>query len=291
MKVGFAGLGLMGRPMSLNLVKAGLELVVYNRSAPSRDALRAAGAEVAETPAALFEASDVVMLMLAGDAATDEVLGRGSALFGRRIRGKLIINLGTHAPQYSRALEADIRTHGGEFVEAPVSGSSGPAQAGRLVGMMAGDRDALLRARPLLAPLCRAVVVTGAVPSAMAMKLAVNLYLIASVAALAEAVGLAERLGVDLELFEQVINDGPLRSDVAATKLAKMVTGDFYPEAALHDVHKNAGLIAAASAAEGATTPLLDVSVQLFASALSRGETELDMAAVVDCFRAAKDAA
>lgn len=286
MKIGFAGLGLMGRPMGMNLLRAGTDLVVYNRSAGAREELRAAGAEVAETPAILFDASAVVMLMLANDEATDEVLGRGGSDFGQRVRGKLIINLGTHAPDYSRALEADIRAFGGEFVEAPVSGSRGPAEAGQLVAMVAGEPGAVLRARPLLQPLCRVVVPTGAVPTAMAMKMAVNLYLIASVSALAEAVGLAERLGLDLELFQQTINGGPMKSDVVTRKLAKMVSGDFSPEAAISDVYKNSALVAAAASQADAETPLLNESLRLFGSALSRGEAELDMAAVVRCFRA-----
>ena len=98
-------------------------------------------------------------------------------------------------------------------------------------------------ARPLLAPMCREIVFTGAVPSAMACKMAVNLYLIASVAALAEATALATALKLDPAFLAQVIGSGPLGSAVANSKLAKMATGDFAPHAAISDVCKNAALV------------------------------------------------
>ncbi|MEO7826292.1 MAG: NAD(P)-dependent oxidoreductase, partial [Allosphingosinicella sp.] len=198
MRLGFAGLGLMGAPMAANLVRAGFELAVYNRSAGPREAFRELGARVLSDAGGLFATCDTVILMLADDAAADQVLGRGSVDFAPRAAGRLIVNMGTHSPAWSKGLEDDICKVGGRFVEAPVSGSRGPAEAGRLVAMLAGRAEAVDAARPLLAPLCRDVVVTGEVPSAMACKLAVNLYLIASVAALAEAAALAAALELDL---------------------------------------------------------------------------------------------
>lgn len=284
MRLGFAGLGLMGSPMAANLLRVGVELAVYNRSAAPREALRQLGARAFFDAAGLFSACDVVILMLADDAATDQVLGRGSADFARRVAGRLIVNMGTHAPSWSKALEEDILAAGGRFVEAPVSGSRGPAEAGQLVAMVAGEAEALDAVRPLLAPLCREVVVTGRVPSAMACKMAVNLYLIASVAALAEAAALAKMLGLDPALFEQVIGSGPLGSDVARAKLAKMVSGDFAPQAALRDVCKNAALVADAAAAAGMDATLLGSARQRFDAALGDGGGDLDMSAVIGAF-------
>ncbi len=277
----------MGEPMAANLCRAGLDLTVYNRSPRPYDALRALGAVVADTPAALFEACDTVILMLANDQATDLILDRGGASFAARVGGHLIVNMGTHSLAYSQALEADIRGAGGSFVEAPVSGSRLPAQSGALVAMLAGDPDAVARARPLFVPMCREMVETGAVPSAMAMKLAVNLYLVATVAALGEAAALAGSLGLDLGLFEQVITSGPLRSDIAAAKLAKMVRDDFGPQAAIRDVCKNAALVAEAAATARAPVPLLTESRRLFETVLAAGHGEQDMAAVVTAFHEA----
>jgi 3-hydroxyisobutyrate dehydrogenase len=281
MRLGFAGLGLMGAPMAANLLRAGFDLAVYNRSAPPREALRALGARAFSDAGGLFAACDTVVLMLADDRATDQVLGRGSVDFAPRVAGKLIVNMGTHALDWSKSLEDEILKVGGRFVEAPVSGSRGPAEAGQLVAMVAGEAEDVDAVRPLLAPLCREVVETGQVPMAMACKMAVNLFLIASVAALAEAAALATRLELDLSIFEQVIGRGPLGSDVARAKLSKMTSGDFAPQAAIRDVCKNAALVAEAAAAAGLDAALLGVARKRFEDVLRSGRADLDMAAVV----------
>jgi 3-hydroxyisobutyrate dehydrogenase len=270
--------------MAANLCRAGSDIVVYNRSPAPRGALRALGARAVDDPEALFDLCDTVILMLADDPATDFVLDRGGPGFRRRVAGHLVIDMGTHGPDYSLHLEADISSVGGAFVEAPVSGSRLPAENGELVAMLAGDAAAVERALPLLKPMCRESIVVGAVPSAMAMKLAVNLYLIASVAALAEAADLARRLGLDLGLFSRIVESGPLASRVATAKLEMMVSGRFPPQAAIRDVCKNAGLVAAAAAGAGAEAALLGESRRRFEAVLAAGKGGLDMAAVVTAF-------
>jgi 3-hydroxyisobutyrate dehydrogenase len=284
MPVGFVGLGLMGQPMAANLRKAGVDLIVCNRSPGPRQALRALGARDAETPAELFAACETVILMLADDAATDWALGRGGEDFGSRVNGRLVINMGTHAPSYSERLDTDIRAAGGTFVEAPVSGSRLPAEAGQLIAMLAGTANAVARARPIIAPMCREMITVGAPPSAMSMKMAVNLYLIATVAALAEAASLADAAGLDLGLFRRILDGGPLRSDVSEVKLAKMVVRDFAPQASIRDVVKNCLLVARTAAETGTHAPLLGESLRLFDAVLGRGDGELDMAAVISAF-------
>lgn len=150
--------------------------------------------------------------------------------------------------------------------------------------MLAGDVEAVERARPLLQPMCREVHSIGAIPSAMSMKLAINLYLIATVASLAEAANLAQALNLDLELFHGLIRTGPLCSDVAMAKLDKIVRRDFAPQAAIQDVCKNAALVAEAAAVAGAHAPLLGDSRRLFEEALQNGSGGLDMAAVFEAF-------
>lgn len=271
--------------MAANLLNAGVDLVVCNRSPGPRQALRALGARGVETPAELFEACETVILMLADDAATDWALGRGGDGFGSRVNGRLVINMGTHAPSYSERLYADIRAAGGAFVEAPVSGSRLPAEAGQLIAMLAGEADAVALAKLIIAPMCREMIAVGAPPSAMSMKMAVNLYLIATVAALAEAVSLADAAGLDLDLFRRILDSGPLRSDISEIKLAKMVDRDFAPQASIRDVVKNSLLVARTAAEAGAHAPLLGESLILFDAVLSGGGGgELDMAAVVSAF-------
>jgi 3-hydroxyisobutyrate dehydrogenase len=270
--------------MAGNLLSTWPALAVYNRSAPARERMRKAGAQVHSEPATFFGACDAIILMLANDAAADEVLGRGTSDFGQRVDGKLIVNMGTHSLAWSEALERDVRRVGGLFVEAPVSGSRGPAEAGALVAMVAGEPLAVKAALPLIAPMCRQVIPTGAVPTAMACKLAVNLYLIASVAALAEAAALSRKLGLAAHVFERVIDQGPLGSEVSRAKLGKMMSGDFAPEAAIRDVCKNAALVAAAAASAAIEAPMLDEARKRFDSTLGAGNAKLDMAAVCTAY-------
>lgn len=284
MRLGFAGLGLMGTPMAANLCRSGVRLTVYNRSPEKAAPLVALGAERAPTPAHLFAASDAVILMLADDAAVDAVLDRGGPDFAGHVRGRLIINMGTHAPDWSRQLARDVTDAGGVFVEAPVSGSRGPAETGDLVAMLAGPAEAVAKAKPVLAPMCRDLLAVGEVPSAMALKMAVNLYLVGSVAVLSEAAHFAARSGVELAHLAAVIGEGPLGSGVARAKLAKMIGRDFTPQAAIRDVVKNARLIGESAAAAGADAPLLAVSRGRFELASAMGSDELDMAAVLTTY-------
>lgn len=163
--LGFIGLGVMGQPMALNLARAGVPLVVWNRSAARSEPLRAAGVAVARSPAELFGRARVVILMLAHEAAIDAVLGRGGPDFAAQVAGHTIVHMGTTSPDYSRGLEADVRAAGGGYVEAPVSGSRTPAEAGELVAMLAGEPAALEEVRPRLEPMCREIVVCGRVRS------------------------------------------------------------------------------------------------------------------------------
>lgn len=272
--------------MAANLLRAGIPLCVYNRSPEPCEALASAGAEIATSAAHLFARCETVVLMLPDDDSADTVLGRDSADFASRVAGRLIINMGTHSPDYSRALSRDIAALGGRFVEAPVSGSRGPAETGELVAMVAGAPDAVADARPLIAPMCREQIHVGDVPRAMAMKLAVNLYLISSVTALAEATRLATASGLDLDQFARVITAGPLGSSMATTKLDKMVRRDFAPQAAVRDVLKNARLVASAAERLGTEAPLLRESLARFQAIQSMGSGTLDMAAILISYEA-----
>jgi 3-hydroxyisobutyrate dehydrogenase len=285
-KVGFLGLGLMGEPMAANLVKAGTPLVIWTRTAAKAEPFRAAGAEVVSSPAEVFQRAPVVLAMLANGAAIDATIGRGTAEFASILASRTLVHMGTTAPAYSRGLEADVRAAGGRYVEAPVSGSRGPAQAGELVAMLAGEPDAVAEVRPLLAPMCRQTVDCGQVPNALTMKLAVNLYLITIVTGLAEAAHFAAVHGLDLETFRAVLDGGQMASTVSRGKLAKLLAGDLSPQAAAADVLMNNELVAAAARAAGMATPALDVSHALFREAVAQGHGGEDMIAVIRAIEA-----
>lgn len=281
MPVGFIGLGIMGQPMALNLIRAGTPLVVWNRTEAKTEPLRAAGADVVSEPDAVFAAARVVVLMLIDEPAVDSVLARRTPEFAQLVRDHVIVQMGTMSPEYSRGLEDDIRAAGGHYVEAPVSGSRVPAENGQLVAMIAGDPDAVAEVTPLLAPMCHERFECGAVPGALLTKLAVNIFLITMVTGLVEAFHFASEHGLDVGQVAEVVNAGPMSSSVSQIKLSKLLSADFSPQASIVDVLKNTRLVAEAARAAGISTPLLDVSFDLFTETQELGEGATDMISVL----------
>jgi len=286
MTIAFLGLGHMGEPMATNLLTSVPGLTVWNRSQPALDRLAARGATVAPSARDALRSSAVALLMLANEAVIDQVLERSSDMFAQNVRGRLIVHMGTTSPAYSRALGEAIQGAGGRYVEAPVSGSRIPAEKGALVGMVAGDAQDVTMVRELVRPMCGTTFACGAVPGALTMKLAVNLFLITMVTGLMEAAHFASRAGLDLDLFQAIIDVGPMASDVSRVKIGKLVHGDFTPQASLADVLMNSRLVAAAARAAGTATPLLDRADGLYASASEMGFQTLDMIGVIRALEA-----
>jgi len=280
-RVGFVGIGKMGRPMAQRLLAAGVPLVVWNRTAEKCAPLVARGANLATSLDAVFGQCDVILLMLLDAGAVDAVLGRGTPAFAERVRGRTVVLLGTTSPRHSAALDVDIRMCGGRYVEAPVSGSRGPAEDGSLIGMVAGEPEALVRVRPLLAPLCREIVSCGEVPAALTLKLAVNHYLIVLVAALAEAVAAAEANAVDLPLLRRVLDAGPMASVVSRGKLEKLLARDFTAQAAIGDVAQIAALVRDQARVAKIQAPLIEAAAAMFDAARGRGLAAIDMIALL----------
>ncbi|NCT68487.1 MAG: NAD(P)-dependent oxidoreductase [Rhodanobacteraceae bacterium] len=283
MSIGFLGIGTMGLPMAGRLLSAGFPLRVWNRTPGRCEPLIAKGAVEAASVDDLFANCTTVLVMLLNQEAVDATLQRGLPAFARRMPGRTLVMLGTTSPEYSAELEADVRRHGGRYVEAPVSGSRGPAEEGALIGMVAGEPQTVADIEPLLLPLCRQVVGCGPVPAALRLKLAVNHYLIVLVAALAEATKAAAASGVDLERFRDVLDAGPMASTVSRAKLHKLVSGDFSPQAAIRDVGQIACLVRDQARSAGVDAHLIDVATRMFATARRHGLSDLDMAAVLEC--------
>ncbi|GLP65108.1 dehydrogenase [Streptomyces sp. TUS-ST3] len=281
MYVGFIGLGTMGQPMALRLARAGTPLAVWNRTPDRCEPLRAAGAEVAASPAEVFERAGTVFLMLADEAAVDAVLERGTPRFTGLVAGRTVVHMGTTSAEYSAGLQDAVRAAGGRYVEAPVSGSRIPAEQGELVGMTAGDPEAVVTVRPLLAPMCRETFDCGAVPGALLMKFSVNLFLITLVTGLTEAFHFADRYGLDRRLLRDVLDAGPMASAVSRVKGAKLLARDFTVQAAATNVLENNRLIAEAARKADLASPLLDACHALYGEAVDQGHGDEDMVAVV----------
>jgi 3-hydroxyisobutyrate dehydrogenase len=290
-EVGFLGLGLMGRPMAANLARAGVPLAVWNRTPAKADELARLGASVAGSAQEALRRCPTSVLMLSDEDAVEFVLARGSREFRANVSGRTIVQMGTISPRYSGALAADVGAAGGHYVEAPVSGSRVPAEKGELVAMVAGEDASIRNLRPLLAPMCRTVVSCGAVPNALLMKLAVNIFLITMVTGLAEATHFARQHGLDMDRLVEILDAGPMASAVSRGKARKLLTLDFSPQAAAHDVLKNNRLITEAARHAVMASPLLDVCHQLFAETVAAGDGGADMAAVVHAIEARTEAA
>lgn len=281
-ELGFIGLGVMGTPMALNLLRAGHELTVWNRTAEKCVPLVEAGATRAETAADVFAAAGTVFLMLIDEPATDAVLDRDGPTFAERVKGRTVVQMGTLSAEYSKALHDDITAAGGSYVEAPVSGSRGPAEAGQLVAMVSGGGDIAA----LLEPMCAKVVDCGPVPGALLMKFAVNTFLITMATGLVEAFSFGERAGLDTGKLAEILDAGPMSSSVSRAKTAKVVSGDFSVQAACSDVLKNNRLVVDAARAREIPLPLMDVCLGLFTDTVARGRGGDDMVGVIAAYRA-----
>lgn len=288
-KVGFVGLGVMGQPMALNLAKAGARLIVWNRTPERTDPLRNVGAVVAHSVDEVFAGSRIVILMLINETVIDAVLGRRTSGFAELVGDHVVVSMGSIAPDYSRALAADVQAAGGRYVEAPVSGSKKPAEAGELVALLGGEPDAIGEVSPLLGPMCRQALACGPVGSGLLMKLAVNLYLDTMLAGLAEAVHFADRQGLDLHTFQAAIDSGPMASNITGIKIPKLITRDFSVQAATSDAYANTLLIAAEARAAGIASPLLDLASQLYGETVSLGNSRQDMISVLQAIEARTD--
>jgi 3-hydroxyisobutyrate dehydrogenase len=281
MRVGFIGLGLMGEPMATNLARAGHDLWVWNRSEPAIARLAALGASRAESPWHVVGRSDATVVMLSTEQVIEDVLQPKGSSFAEAIAGRGLVHMGTTSPDFSSRLGESVRANGGWYVEAPVSGSRAPAQTGQLVAMAAGDEVHLDELDDMFGAMCRLVLRCGAPPSAMRMKFAVNIYLIAVVTALAEAYHFAQAHDLHLEVFATAINSGQMASPIAAVKLDKLQRGDFSPQAAIPDVYRNNRLIAEAARRARLSTPVLDACHDLFRETTEQGLDELDMIGVL----------
>ena len=266
--------------MAQNLLGAGHEVVVWNRSTGPLEIIRSSGAIAVTSPAEVFAQVQAVIFMLANEMALDGALARGTREFHERMKGRLIISMGTNLPDYSRKLAQEIIVAGGRYVEAPVSGSRVPAMQGQLVGLLAGKQADLEVTRPILAPLCRKTIDCGSIGTALEMKLAINLMLNTFQAGMAEAVYFADKLGLDLGAFESAIAAGPMDCGFTQTKLPKLIARNYAVQAALSDACHSTQLISSVGRSAQLNTPMLDTAQSLYASGIELGLSGLDMCAV-----------
>ncbi len=207
MRIGIIGLGRMGAALATRLQGCGHDLVVWNRTPDKGKALVAAGAVLGESPAAVVEQSEAVITCLLDANALEAVFAGEHGILAATVKGKLFIEMSTVQPGIQRALAERITTRGANYVECPVSGSTGPAREGRLIGLVGGAPDDVARAHPILEQLCRRIEHAGPVGAGASLKLAVNLPLVVYYQALGEAYSLCRHLGIEPERIVDLFSD------------------------------------------------------------------------------------
>ncbi|VTT60899.1 unnamed protein product [Fusarium fujikuroi] len=275
MRIGFLGLGTMGTPMALNLRRQ-FPVTVWNRNTAKCTPLVEAGAKAAKTPSAVVEKSDVIFTMLFDDKAIQSMIeNEPNDKFMKAIRVSV---------DFSHKLAQQVQNAGGQFVEMPVSGSKVPAEEGKLVGMMAGDPQVAEQIRAVVEPITTAAIYCGPIGSGLKAKYSINLFLISVTTGLAESVNLARAQGLDLEAFGQVLNSSPLASAYSKMKMAKILDGDWTPQAAIKDCYNSTELIKSAAQSVQVQTPSIQVCNSLYREAHENGLGEEDMMAIYKVF-------
>lgn len=282
MRVGMIGLGSMGLPMAKNLVKAGHEVKVFNRTAAKADEARRAGARVAGSAAEAAAGAEALITMLADDRAVEEVvLGAGGALAALP-RGAVHAGMSTISVALAARLAAAHGETGHSYISAPVFGRPEAAAAGKLWVVAAGPSEAIERCRPLFDALGQGTFEVGDEPAAAnALKLGGNFVLAAAIEALSEALALARRHGVAAEQFLAVVASTLFRSPIYEGYGRLIAEERFSPAGfALRLGLKDVRLALAAADSSGVPMPLASLLHDRFLAAANRGMADLDWSAL-----------
>jgi 3-hydroxyisobutyrate dehydrogenase-like beta-hydroxyacid dehydrogenase len=287
MRVGFIGMGRMGERMARNVLRRGFSLTVYNRTPERCAPLEAEGAVVAPSPARLAAESDVVITMLIdGPAVLDVALGPDGAL-AQMAPGSVLVDMSTSGPTAVRELVAAAGERGVEVLDAPVSGSTALAEAAELTTMVGGDRATFERVRPVLAAMTKGQFYVGPSGAGATMKLVVNGVVLTTNQAIAEALVLAERRGVDRATAYDVLLNSVAASPYMRYKQASFLDPAGQPVAATIGLVQKDLVLALAMAREaGVPMPVVAAVNELLTAARGRGYGESDLAAVADVLRA-----
>jgi 3-hydroxyisobutyrate dehydrogenase len=276
MKIGVAGLGKMGSAIAERLIECGHELVVWNRSPQKTAQLVEKGATAARSAAELARAVEAIVTILFDADAIQGVYRIPDGILAADLSGKLVIDMSTVRPETSIALANDVRARGGAFVECPVGGSTGPARQGKLLGMAGGEAADVARAKPILDQLCRRFEHFGPVGAGARMKLAVNLPLIVSYQALAEAFILSRPNGMDPVQLMEFFADTAGAPSVLKTRgplIGKALAGEEVkpPAFDVDSICKDLRTMIAEAASLGAKLPLAEDTLKIFDEAAKQG--------------------
>jgi len=277
MRVGFLGLGIMGRSMATNLVKAGNEVTVWNRS-------KGKSVEGAKSAASSKEAAanaEVVWICVSDTDAVEQVLFGKDGAFESVRGGMFVVDSSTILPEASQKFAERIRERGADFVDAPVTGSKIGAEAGTLIFIAGGREETIEKLNPLFTAMGKTVIRMGENGKGLAAKLAMNLMIALIYEGFAEALTLATKLGVDQQALFSLIQSSMVRSGVVDYKMPFVEKRDFSPNFPLRLMHKDIRLMLQAAHDSGVGLPGLETVKQIYDEAHEAGRDDLDYAATL----------
>jgi 3-hydroxyisobutyrate dehydrogenase-like beta-hydroxyacid dehydrogenase len=279
--VGLIGLGLMGRPMGANLLKAGFPLVVWNRTASRAESLVAAGARLATSPRDAAAASDVLFTMVSDPPALEEVLWAENGAVSGLKRGSIYVDSSTVSPALARKIAAAAAERGARFLDAPVTGGTWGAEKGELIFMIGGEAETLKEAEPVFSAMGKRWFHLGPHGAGQTIKLAMNMLLALQVDALAEALALVTGAGIVGEKLVEVMQSSMARAPVLDVKAPLLLKGEYPPSFPLRLMHKDLGLALDLANQLGIPLPATAAAREIYSSVKGAAKEDLDYAAVM----------
>src|SRR5918992_4294803 len=270
-RVGFIGLGIMGRPMAKNLMDAGYDLTVHNRSPQKAQELGEQGATVAESPREVAHDSDIIVTMLPGPPEVREIVAGGGGLRENEREGSLIVDMSTSSPVLARELARYAGERGVGMLDAPVSGGDVGAIEGTLSVMVGGDEGDFERARPLFEAMGKTVNHVGPVGAGQVTKAANQIVVALTIEAVSEALVLGSKGGGTPEKILDVLSGGLAGNKVMEVKREKFLSHEFEPgfRSELH--HKDLGIALAAGREYGVVLPVTAIVDQMLLTMKKKG--------------------
>jgi len=289
-KIGVIGLGLMGRPMAMNLVKAGHSVTVWNRTASRADELVNAGATLAQSPREVAAAADVLITMVSDPPALEEVLwgtdgNKDAAAFPALKPDSTYIDSSTISPTLAKKIAAACKERGIHFLDAPVTGGDWGAKKGELVFMVGGDAETLKAMEPIIGVMGKRWFHLGPNGAGQTIKLAMNLILALQVDALAEALALVTRAGLKGESLVEVMQSSMARSGVLDVKAPNLLKGEYTPSFPLRLMHKDLSLALELGNQIGVALPATAAARETYNYVKGATKEDLDYSAVMKFWR------
>lgn len=279
--IGLIGLGLMGRPMGMNLIKAGYPLTVWNRTASRAEELVAAGAKLAKSPQEVAVASDFLLTIVSDPPALEEVLWGSNGAMQSIKRGSIYVDSSTVSPALARKIAAACSERGVRFLDAPVTGGDWGAKKGELVFMIGGDSETFKEAEPILSVMGKKLFHLGPNGAGQTIKLAMNAILALQVDALAEALALVTRAGIAGEKLVEVLQSSMARSGVLDVKASNILKDQYVPSFPLRLMHKDLGLALDLANQLGVALPATAAAREIYSAVKGASKEDLDYSAVM----------